>query len=81
MEKKNLPTRYLPFSISHYSPTELQSRIHRPKNKNTFFIYLLFHSCWIQDKIPNPTGSTTTILLFSLINTIIQVICSGYFVD
>ena len=28
----------------------IQSRMHRPKIKNTIFIYLLFHFCWIRNK-------------------------------
>ena len=52
--------RYLPFSISNYSPTVQQSRIRRPEIINNYkiLIYLLFHSCPIRSGTSNSRSGT-----------------------
>ena len=52
--------RYLPFSISNYSPTVQQSRIRRPEiiNNYNILIYLLFHSCPIRSGTSNSRSGT-----------------------
>ena len=45
LERRIYQLQYMPCSILYYSPIVLykQSRIHRPKMRNNFFLYLLFH--------------------------------------